>query len=164
MAGQANDSDALGESEIFHLLGNDRRRAIIRTLREQGEPSEVSTIATRVAEAETDEPSVPDGLYKSVYVSLQQTHFPLLEENAVVVYDTTEKTVERGPRFAEVVTYVDADCDSSSAVHAGHLGICALALSVVAVDLLAPLTIGAVFVSTAALLAVAVSSLYRLLA
>ncbi|WP_254862674.1 DUF7344 domain-containing protein [Halovivax gelatinilyticus] len=97
----------LAESDIFHILGNDRRRAIVSELAARPDTVEVSTIATAVATREADsEEDVPNNLYKSVYVSLQQTHLPQLESDEVISYDPDEKTIRHGPQFDHVRTYL----------------------------------------------------------
>ena len=98
-------ADGMDESEIFHILGNDRRREIICTLIDDTEALPVSDLARRIASAEVDdEPS--KNLYKSVYVSLQQTHLPKLAEKGIVVYDTDAQRVEPGPAFQEMRAYL----------------------------------------------------------
>lgn len=109
MVDSTSVDDTLEESEIFHILGNDRRRAIVVELADRPEPIDVSTIATAVAAREMDESGeVPNNLYKSVYVSLQQTHLPQLETDAVISYDADEKTITRGPQFDRVRSYLTA--------------------------------------------------------
>lgn len=90
----------LDTDEVFYLLGNDRRRSIVLALVDDDEPQEVSGLASDIA-------SDDDGSYKSVYVSLQQSHLPQLDEHGVIDYDTEERTVVRGPRFDELASYVD---------------------------------------------------------
>ena len=109
MESQANTPDRLEDSEIFHILGNDRRRAIVQFLAEENDHIEVSDVATAIADSESESDSVPNNLYKSVYVSLQQTHLPQLEEDGVVEYDSDGKLIHRGSNFQDVLMYVDAD-------------------------------------------------------
>jgi len=91
---------ALDTDEVFYLLGNDRRRAIVLALVDDAGPRDVSELASEIAGED-------DGSYKSVYVSLQQSHLPQLDENGVVEYDAEDRTVGRGPRFDEMASYVD---------------------------------------------------------
>ncbi|WP_290818033.1 ArsR family transcriptional regulator [Halovivax sp.] len=166
MSVQTDRDGELAESEIFHILGNDRRRAIVSLLADRRERVEVSEIATAIAERESETAQVPNNLYKSVYVSLQQTHLPQLEEDDVIVYDAEEKTIRPGPHFEEVRGYIESAESAedhvllfSLAVAVG--GLVAVILSglglplVTAVD---PLLWGVV-----SLLAVAVACLYGLL-
>jgi len=114
MSVQTNRTEPLEESEVFHILGNDRRRAIVQLLAEEGGQIDVSDVATEIAATESDTTPVPNNLYKSVYVSLQQTHLPQLEEDAVIEYDSDAKTIQSGRHFDEVLQYVDGHTDDHS--------------------------------------------------
>ncbi|ELZ14363.1 hypothetical protein C479_00605 [Halovivax asiaticus JCM 14624] len=120
MSTHADPDGALAESDIFHILGNDRRREILSVLATEEGRIAVSDIAQTVAarEAATDD-SVPNNLYKSVYVSLQQTHLPQLEADGIVVYDTDAKTIQPGPHFDRVRTHIDeSNALETTALHA----------------------------------------------
>ena len=107
MSEYAEPTETLRESEVFHILGNDRRREIVSVLAEREDRVDVSDVATEVASRESEAgDSVPNNLYKSVYVSLQQTHLPQLEADGVIEYDTEEKTIAPGPHFDEIEGYI----------------------------------------------------------
>ncbi|WP_306059037.1 DUF7344 domain-containing protein [Natronococcus wangiae] len=166
MSVQTNRTDSLEESEVFHILGNDRRRAIVQLLAEEAGQVDVSDVATEIAATESDSTPVPNNLYKSVYVSLQQTHLPQLQEDAVIEYDSDAKTIRPGPNFSDVLTYVDGNTTSRSPVLQLHLGLCLFGLFLIAlagVDALPFSSVDPVLSSVLVLLAVAASSLYRLL-
>ena len=167
MSVQTNRSEPLAESEVFHILGNDRRRAIVQLLAEEAGQVDVSDIASEIAASETDTTPVPNNLYKSVYVSLQQTHLPQLQEDAVIEYDSDAKTIQRGPNFDDVLQYINGHGETESTALQFHFVVCVLGLAVIAfAGLGIPLlsSIDPVLSSVVALLAVAASSLYRLLA
>ncbi|WP_049923616.1 DUF7344 domain-containing protein [Halopiger djelfimassiliensis] len=167
MSVQTSRSDSLAESEVFHILGNDRRRAIVQLLANESGQVDVSDVATEIAATESDTTPVPNNLYKSVYVSLQQTHLPQLEEDAVIEYDTDAKTIQPGPNFDDVLTYVDSHGGNQSTVLRFHLAACFLGLAVIALSgLHLPIlsSIDPVLWSVLVLLVVAASSLYRLFA
>lgn len=132
MSGHQSRPDTLEESEIFHILGNDRRRAIVQLLAARSDRIAVSEIATTIASRESETTPPPNNLYKSVYVSLQQTHLPHLEEEAVIDYDTEAKTIGTGPRFDDVVSYVDGPDESDGSVLLVHLGLAVVGLALVA--------------------------------
>jgi hypothetical protein len=90
----------LGTDEIFYLLGNDRRRSTVLALAEDADTRDVSDLADQIA-------GDGEGSYKSVYVSLQQSHLPQLDEHDVIDYDSEARTVRRGARFDELASYVD---------------------------------------------------------
>ncbi|WP_255171696.1 DUF7344 domain-containing protein [Natrononativus amylolyticus] len=166
MSVQTSRADAIEESEIFHILGNDRRRAIVQLLATHQERVDVSDIASEIAANEAETSSVPNNLYKSVYVSLQQTHLPQLEEDDVIEYDSDAKTIEPGPHFDRVVEYVDGDTGSHSRVLLTHFALCVLGLALIALaglDVPVLAALDPVLASVFVLLAVAASSLYHLL-
>ncbi|MHC3438485.1 DUF7344 domain-containing protein [Natrialbaceae archaeon A-gly3] len=80
---------------LFHILGNDRRRYIIHILKKEGE-IEVSDLAKRIAAIESGLPTedVPQNSYKSVFVSLWQTHLPQMEKDGYIEVDDDNATVE----------------------------------------------------------------------
>ncbi|NGM71231.1 helix-turn-helix transcriptional regulator [Natronolimnobius sp. AArcel1] len=166
MSVQTSRSESLAESEVFHILGNDRRRAIVQLLARESAQIDVSDVATEIAETESDSASVPNNLYKSVYVSLQQTHLPQLEEDGVIEYDSDAKTIQAGPNFDDVLAYINGHTDDPSTFLQLHFAACVLGLAVIAlIGLDIPLlsSIDPVLWSVGVLLAVAASSLYRLL-
>ncbi len=166
MSVQKSRSNSVEESEVFHILGNDRRRAIVTLLAGNRGRADVSDIATEIAEREADRTSVPNNLYKSVYVSLQQTHLPQLEEEAVIEYDTDSKTIQPGANFEDVLCYVDNGDDVEDRVLEVHLGLCVLGLVLIAlagggIPLIS--SVDPAVWSVVVLLGVAASSLYCLL-
>lgn len=93
--------------ETLNLLGNDRRLRVVHSLVENDEPTTTKALATHIAEAEAEQGDVTaDDLYKSVYVSLQQTHLPKLADHGIVSYDPDTNTVGPGPRLDEARVYV----------------------------------------------------------
>ncbi|WP_339106464.1 ArsR family transcriptional regulator [Haloterrigena salinisoli] len=166
MSVQTNRTESLEESEVFHILGNDRRRAIVQLLAEEAGQVDVSDIASEIAASETDTTPVPNNLYKSVYVSLQQTHLPQLQEDAVIEYDSDSKTITPGPNFDDVLQYIDGHGELQPSVLQLHLALCIVGLGIIALAGLGlPLvsSIDPVLSSVLVLLIVAASSLYRLL-
>lgn len=166
MSVQTNRTEPLEESEVFHILGNDRRRAIVQLLADEGGQIDVSDVASEIAATESDTTPVPNNLYKSVYVSLQQTHLPQLQEDAVIEYDSDAKTIQPGRHFDDVLTYVDGHSSDHSRILQLHLGLCVLGLAIIALTGLGlPVisSIDPVFSSVLMFLVIAASSLYRLL-
>ncbi|QFU84941.1 DUF7344 domain-containing protein [Natronorubrum aibiense] len=166
MSVQTNRTESLAESEVFHILGNDRRRSIVQLLADEAGQVDVSDVASEIAASEADTTPVPNNLYKSVYVSLQQTHLPQLQEDAVIEYDSDAKTIQPGPHFADVLQYIDGHQERQSSILKLHLALCVLGLAVIALAGLGiPLlsAIDPVLSSVLVLLVVAASSLYQLL-
>ncbi|MGM0592546.1 MAG: DUF7344 domain-containing protein [Halobacteriota archaeon] len=96
----------LEEAEVFHILGNDRRREVIHRLSATERPVPISNLAESIAEEEAGPNSSGDDLYRSVYVSLHQTHLPKLVEEDVVEYDVELGEIRPGSRLKEVSLYV----------------------------------------------------------
>lgn len=166
MSVQKGRADSLEESEIFHILGNDRRRAIVGLLADGQEHIAVSDVATEIADDESETTPVPNNLYKSVYVSLQQTHLPQLEEDDVIEYDADAKTIRQGSNFEAVLEYIDSDSGAGERVLQLHLVACVLGLvliTIAGVGVPVLSSVNPVLWSVLILLAVAISSLYSLL-
>lgn len=108
---------APNHGETLNLLGNDRRLRVVHSLVESGEPTTTKDLATRIAEAEAEQGDVTaDDLYKSVYVSLQQTHLPKLADHGIVKYDPETNTVGPGPRLDEARVYVQPHGQESASL------------------------------------------------
>jgi hypothetical protein len=107
MVTNANPKRELDEAEVFHILGNDRRRATIRNLTESGGTIAVSELAERIAAYEADTAEQADDLYKSVYVSLRQTHLPKLEDQGVIEYDPDTQTIRPGKQMEQIRVYTE---------------------------------------------------------
>lgn len=123
--------------EIFGLLSNHRRRYALHYCRQTGRPVGFSDLAEQVAAWEQGK--VVDQLgsdeRKRVYVSLQQTHIPAMEEAGIVDYDG--ETVTLTERAETLSVYMDVVPENS--IPWGHYY---LGLSVVAAGLLAAVAVG----------------------
>ncbi|WP_129117041.1 DUF7344 domain-containing protein [Halegenticoccus tardaugens] len=98
--------DRFGESELFGVLSNDRRRELIHQLSVRDEPMTIQTAAEHVAMVEADERRSAGERYKSVYVSLQQTHVPRLVETEIVEHDEGTNAIVPGRNFEAVREYL----------------------------------------------------------
>jgi len=81
--------------EIFTLLKNSRRRAIIRLLSDIEDEITISELTERLAAAEenVDRSDLSDAARKRVYVSCYQTHLPKLEEYDVLSVEDDQNVV-----------------------------------------------------------------------
>jgi hypothetical protein len=100
---------SISPDEAFDLLANGRRRRVVERLCESDGELPLSEVAESLAGAETETAEEADGRYKSVYVSLQQTHLPKLQDAGVLVYDEDGRSVKAGPALPEIGTYVESD-------------------------------------------------------
>lgn len=89
------DGGRLSTDALFQILGNSRRRFIIRHLYREQRPVDLKEMAARIA-AEEEGTSVEDVTNEErqrVYVSLYQTHLPTLTDSGLVSYDDEQKTL-----------------------------------------------------------------------
>ncbi len=94
---------------MFDLLGNSRRRRLLRHLIEDPEIT-LTDLSARIAAWENDTPvaDLSSRQRKQVYSSLYQTHIPRLSDHGVVTYDADARTVrltadpDRLRRFLDV--------------------------------------------------------------
>lgn len=89
------DSGQLSTDELFQILGNSRRRFIIRQLYRTEHELDLKELAARIAAVEenTTPEAVTNEERQRVYVSLYQTHLPTLTESGLVDYDDDRRTL-----------------------------------------------------------------------
>ena len=97
--------DGLPESKCFALLGDRRRRLVVRVLREHGASLSVTEIAHLVTSYEREDHSAIDAA--DVHTSLHHTHLPRLEAADVISYDRDERMVELRPNFDSIIRFVE---------------------------------------------------------
>lgn len=102
---------AFGDDELFGILRSQRRRRVLRRLREADGEATLSDLAREVAAAENDKPvdALRSQEYKRVYISLYQTHLPKMDEVGVVTFDRDRGQVRRGPNADAVYAQLDSD-------------------------------------------------------
>ncbi|WP_101298340.1 DUF7344 domain-containing protein [Halegenticoccus soli] len=126
------DEETLTKGTLFDLLCNRRRLEIIRYLRTNGRRGRLHPIIDHVAAAENGKD--PDELTRAerrrVYVSIYQTHLPMLEEHGVVEWDQSDNQV-RLRANSEVERYLSNRCESGVPWHWIYLGIAAFSAAFV---------------------------------
>ena len=138
-AGDASSDECTIETdEVFHLLQNSRRRAVVQYFTTHDEPISLSDLADEVAarEYETTVEDVTDDQHQRIYIALYQSHLDKLDGHNVVEYDTENKTVAPGPALHELCGYpatepVEIQETAETSVHSdedavwasGYLGI-----------------------------------------
>jgi len=93
--------------EIHDILRNDRRRNVLKYLKQRLEPVSLRALSEQIAEWEASESPAPRNLRQSVYNSLHQTHLPKLDAAGIVDYDMDRKRVTLNNRAREVDIYLD---------------------------------------------------------
>lgn len=93
------------EEMVFTVLANARRRAALRCLEAQDGETTLSKLTTYLSEQEGRDPDDPSER-KAVYVSLIQSHIPLLEDEGIVTYNKDRRLVRLTDRAAVVLPYL----------------------------------------------------------
>jgi len=93
---------------IFTILKNRRRRLVLEYLRDR-ESTMHGDLARHIAAIENgvSADAVTSTQRKRVYVSLYQAHLPKLDEFGAISLDRDRGTVERTPKTAELLRYLD---------------------------------------------------------
>ncbi|MEZ3117164.1 hypothetical protein RYH80_14710 [Halobaculum sp. MBLA0147] len=98
----------LDHDEVFTLLKNRRRRAVLSLLSDVPETT-LSDLADEIAADEND--TTPDRLSSSqrkrVYISLYQNHLPKLADAGVIEYDRNRGDIRRLPTADRLQRYLD---------------------------------------------------------
>ncbi|WP_117595693.1 MULTISPECIES: DUF7344 domain-containing protein [Haloprofundus] len=124
-------SSGLTQGELFDTLCNERRLGIIRHLQASDGTSELSPLVDHVAAAENDKR--PGELARAerrrVYISLYQTHLPMLEERGIVEWDRSDNVISLRPS-SDVEKYLGHGSESKLPWHVGYLltGVCGIGL------------------------------------
>lgn len=110
------ESGELSDSEIFDILRNSRRRAVISLLQEHGELS-VPALTRYVAAGEygVDMEDLSPEQHKRVYTGLYQCHLPRLDETGIVSFDKESKTVTLEDRSTQVERYLNRGEETTTA-------------------------------------------------
>ena len=106
MSGHQSEN-GLPESDIHDVLRNDRRRMIIEQLGEADEAVTARNLSVTIAVRESGEDPPPRNVRQSVYISLQQTHVPKLEELGIVAYDENTKEVRPAENASKIGVYME---------------------------------------------------------
>jgi DNA-binding transcriptional ArsR family regulator len=126
-------SEPLSKDDIFTVLSNERRRFVLRYLKDHEGAAEIRDLAQQVAAWENDV-SVQELNYrqrKRVYTSLHQTHLPKLDDTGIVEYDRDRKTVELTDRIETLDIYLEVVPENDIPWSQYYLGLAAVSLAVV---------------------------------
>lgn len=112
-SGRATDAEPeavteLSESDVFDILRNSRRRAVIAHLRQHDGQASLEDVTEHVAatEYDVDAEEVSSAQYKCVYTGLYQCHLPRLEKFDVVDFDKEDKSVRLAENASRVESYL----------------------------------------------------------
>lgn len=102
----AQTQQQLSKSEIFGVLQNERRRYILKILREKGKQS-IRSLSEEIACLEFGVKEPKSNFRKSVYSSLHQNHIPKMESLKIITYDRSTDTVELLPISHDFDFYIE---------------------------------------------------------
>ena len=107
------DEEAFGPDDVFHLLQNQRRRRVLRCLRDVDGTVAMSDVAEQVAawEHDTTVDALTSNQRQRVYIALYQRHLPKLDDMDVVDYNQSRGLVTPQPRADRVIEYLDLATD-----------------------------------------------------
>lgn len=103
----------LTEDEVYTLLSSSRRRAVIQSLRQNGDGMSIRELSECIAETEMDGQPVARADRKSVYIALHQSHLPLLDKRGIIEYDTQSKRVTLLKPSTQLTDHMDMENLSS---------------------------------------------------
>jgi hypothetical protein len=109
-ASPADESVSLTLDTIFEILKNQRRRYVLRYLREaEGESVQLNELADQVAAWENDKAVglVSSSERKRVYVGLYQCHLTKMDDSGVIDFDQYRGSVEIRPAIEQLYEYID---------------------------------------------------------
>ncbi|WP_137291569.1 DUF7344 domain-containing protein [Natronorubrum halophilum] len=137
----------LTQAELFDVFSNARRRRTVQYLKRRGGNCDLAPLVEQVAawENETEPDDVTRTQRRRVYISLYQTHLPMLQEHGIVDWDPDDHAIELLPGEDVFEPYLDHRLEDQRPWHRLYvtvtgLGMVALALSWLSVG---PLTAAA---------------------
>jgi len=115
-ADRLSEEPPFSKDEIFHLLQNERRRMVLRYLRDTDGPVRMRDVAEQVAawEHDTTVEELTSTQRQRVYIPLYQSHLSKLDEAGLIEYQQNRGIVERKPLADQVDQYLQLDSADDS--------------------------------------------------
>ncbi len=87
------------QAELFDVFSNARRRRTVQYLKQRNGSCDLSSLVEQVAawENDTDPETVTRTQRRRVYISLYQTHLPMLEDHGIVDWNSEDHAIELVP-------------------------------------------------------------------
>lgn len=108
---------SISKDDLFHLLQNGRRRAVLRYFTSRTEQTEFNmrTIAEEIAawESETTVERLDSDQRQRVYISLYQSHLPKFDEYGVIEYNQSRGLIVPTPLTALFTPYLETEFDAA---------------------------------------------------
>ena len=92
-------SSEFTQAELFDIFSNSRRRRTVQFLKRQNGSCDLAPLVEQVAawENDTEPENVTRAQRRRVYISLYQTHLPMLEDHGIVDWDPEAHAIELLP-------------------------------------------------------------------
>ncbi|MDF9746000.1 DUF7344 domain-containing protein [Natrinema salsiterrestre] len=113
-----SDSE-LTQAKLFDVFSNARRRRTVQFLKRQGGSCDLAPLVEQVAawENDTDIDDVTRTQRRRVYISLYQTHLPMLEDHGIVDWDPDGHEIELLPSTERFEPYLDRHLEDRTQWH-----------------------------------------------
>ncbi|RQH00352.1 DUF7344 domain-containing protein [Natrarchaeobius oligotrophus] len=128
------------QAELFDVFSNARRRRTVQYLKRRGGSCDLAPLVEQVAAWENDTP--PDEVTRTqrrrVYISLYQTHLPMLEDHGIVDWDPEAHTIELLPSEEVFEPYLDRNLGSERPWHRLYVAVTTIGVIALGVVWLVP--------------------------
>jgi len=103
------EEESLSLDLIFEVLKNERRREVIRYLRDHESQVSLSDLAEHIAalENDTDVASITSSQRKRVYVGLYQCHLPKMADMGIIDFNQNRGIIRLGDKAEQLYVYLD---------------------------------------------------------
>lgn len=104
-----SQDDGLSQTEVFEILGNDRRRHALHYLLANEDGTDIRELSRQLAAWENDEPleAVSPDERRRVYVSLHQSHLPRMNEAGLLSYESAGDTIRLTQQGRDLRVYME---------------------------------------------------------
>lgn len=102
-----SDNTVITTTGMYAVLANERRRYVLRSLREYRTPRALADLPTEVARQEYNAPLAKDSSdgFTRLSLSLDHVHFPKLADARVIQNDPGRNLVSRGQQADQIGLY-----------------------------------------------------------
>lgn len=121
-------------TDVFDVLKNERRRAVVRYLLEHGGSANLSDVAEHVAAGENDTTvrRLTSQERKRVRISLYQCHLPRMDSLGVIEFDKNRGTLALRDAVSQLRPYLELDTETDRSTDAADRVAFAAAVGVAA--------------------------------
>ncbi|ARS90187.1 DUF7344 domain-containing protein [Natrarchaeobaculum aegyptiacum] len=132
----------LTQAELFDVFSNARRRRTVQFLKRQGGSCDLAPLVEQVAAWENDVEAdeVTRTQRRRVYISLYQTHLPMLEDHGIVEWDPDAHRIELIPSEEVFEPYLDRRLETTREWHRVYATVVGAGAVALVLTVLAPAT------------------------